>query len=54
MAKVKDIKDRIRSVGNTKKITRTMELVATAKAKVAADRIERAIPLLRVPERNRE
>lgn len=44
MAKVKDIKDRIRSVGNTKKITRTMELVATAKAKVAADRIERAIP----------
>lgn len=44
MAKVKDIKDRIRSVGNTMKITRTMELVATAKAKVAADRIERAIP----------
>jgi F-type H+-transporting ATPase subunit gamma len=44
MAKVQDIKHRIRSVGNTKKITRTMELVATAKAKVAGDKIERAIP----------
>jgi F-type H+-transporting ATPase subunit gamma len=44
MAKVQDIKARIRSVGNTKKITRTMELVATAKAQVAGGRIERAIP----------
>lgn len=44
MAKSRDIKNRIRSVNNTKKITRTMELVATAKAKVAADRIDRANP----------
>lgn len=44
MAKSRDLKNRIRSVGNTMKITRTMELVATAKAKGAADRIERAIP----------
>jgi F-type H+-transporting ATPase subunit gamma len=44
MARVRDIKNRIRSVSNTKKITRTMELVATAKAKSAVDRIEGAIP----------
>lgn len=44
MAKSRDIKNRIKSVSNTKKITRTMELVATAKAKGAVNRIERAIP----------
>lgn len=44
MAKARDIKGRIKSVGNTKKITRTMELVATAKAKQAGDRIQKALP----------
>lgn len=44
MANSRDLKNRIKSVKNTQKITRTMELVATAKAKVATNRIERAIP----------
>jgi F-type H+-transporting ATPase subunit gamma len=44
MAKLRDIKRRIKSVKNTAKITHTMELVATAKAKVAQGRIQRAIP----------
>jgi len=44
MAKVRDIKDRLKSVTNTTKITKTMELVATAKSKVALRRIENAIP----------
>lgn len=44
MAKARDIKNRIKSVSNTKKITRTMELVATAKAKQAGDRIQKALP----------
>ena len=44
MGNVREIKGRIKSVKNTTKITRTMELVATAKAKGAVNRIERAIP----------
>src|SRR3954466_15540105 len=44
MAKLRDIKRRIKSVKNTAKITHTMELVATAKAKVSQNRIQRAIP----------
>lgn len=44
MAKLRDIKRRIKSVKNTAKITHTMELVATAKAKVAQGRIQKAIP----------
>ncbi|MCW8138306.1 MAG: ATP synthase F1 subunit gamma [Planctomycetota bacterium] len=44
MAKLRDIKRRIKSVKNTAKITRTMELIATAKAKTAQDRIQRALP----------
>lgn len=44
MAKLRDIKRRIKSVKNTAKITHTMELVATAKAKVSQGRIQRAIP----------
>lgn len=38
------IKKRIKSVGSTRKITRTMELVSTAKAKRAQDRIKAAQP----------
>ncbi len=38
------IKKRIKSVGSTRKITRTMELVSTAKAKRAQDRIRAAQP----------
>src|SRR5437016_6154734 len=44
MAKQRDIKRRIKSVKNTAKITHTMELVATAKAKLCTNRIQRAIP----------
>lgn len=44
MAKLRDIKRRIKSVRNTAKITRTMELIATAKAKTAQDRIQKALP----------
>lgn len=44
MAKLRDIKRRIKSVKNTAKITHTMELVATAKAKVTQGRIQKAIP----------
>src|SRR5438552_17062107 len=44
MAKQSDIKRRIKSVKNTAKITHTMELVATAKAKLCQNRIQRAIP----------
>lgn len=39
MATSKEIRSRIASVQNTKKITRTMELVSTAKAKKAVDRV---------------
>lgn len=38
------IKKRIKSVGSTRKITRTMELVSTAKAKRAQNRIKAAQP----------
>jgi F-type H+-transporting ATPase subunit gamma len=44
MAKLRDIKRRIKSVKNTSKITRTMELIATAKAKTSQDRIQKAQP----------
>jgi len=40
VANVQDIKRRIRSVRNTRKITRAMELVAAAKLKRAQSRIE--------------
>src|SRR5437667_7321770 len=40
MASAQDIKRRIRSVRNTRKITRAMELVAAAKLKKAQSRIE--------------
>lgn len=44
MASVQDIKRRIRSVRNTRKITRAMELVAAAKLKRAQARIEAMRP----------
>ncbi|RJQ55061.1 MAG: ATP synthase F1 subunit gamma [Actinobacteria bacterium] len=44
MAKGRDIKRRIRSVANTQQITRTMEMVATAKIRKAQERIEAARP----------
>jgi len=39
MAQIREIKKRIRSIESTKKITRTMELVATSKMKKAQDRV---------------
>lgn len=44
MASSKALKGRIRSVTNTRKITRTMELVATSKLKRAQDRVIAARP----------
>ena len=44
MASARDIKKRIVSVKSTKKITRTMELVSTAKSKKAVDRVQAAMP----------
>jgi F-type H+-transporting ATPase subunit gamma len=44
MASAKDLKKKIRSIANTKKITRTMELVATAKSKRAQDRVHATTP----------
>src|SRR5213083_3396981 len=44
MASVQDIKRRIRSVRNTRKITRAMELVAAAKLRKAQARIEAMRP----------
>ena len=44
MANLRDIKKRIGSVQSTRQITRTMEMVATAKIKKAQERIESARP----------
>jgi F-type H+-transporting ATPase subunit gamma len=44
MAKGRQLKGRIRSVQNTRKITKTMELVATSKLKRAQDRVLAARP----------
>jgi F-type H+-transporting ATPase subunit gamma len=44
MAKGRQLKGRIRSVQNTRKITKTMELVATSKLKRAQDRVAAARP----------
>jgi F-type H+-transporting ATPase subunit gamma len=44
MAKGRELKGRIRSVQNTRKITKTMELVATSKLKRAQDRVVGARP----------
>jgi F-type H+-transporting ATPase subunit gamma len=44
MANLRDIKQRIVSVHSTRQITRTMEMVATAKIKKAQERIESARP----------
>src|SRR5438045_9326208 len=43
-AKGREIKGRIKSVENTRKITRTMEMVATSKMKRAQDRVAAARP----------
>lgn len=44
MANQRDIKNRIKSVGNTKKITSTMEMVATSKMKKVQDRLAQSKP----------
>jgi len=44
MAGSKEIKKRIVSVKNTRKITRTMEMVATAKTKKMTDRVSASRP----------
>lgn len=44
MSNARDVKRRIKSVENTRQITRTMELVATSKLKKATDRVHAAKP----------
>ncbi len=44
MAKAREVKRRIKSVENTRQITRTMEMVATSKLKRANDRVKAARP----------
>lgn len=44
MAKGRELKSRIKTVENTRKITRTMEMVATSKMKRAQDRVAAARP----------
>jgi len=44
VANQRDIKRRIKSVGNTKKITSTMEMVATSKMKKVQDRLGQSKP----------
>jgi len=44
MSKARELKGRIRSVQNTRKITRTMEMVSTSKLKRAQDRLGAARP----------
>jgi F-type H+-transporting ATPase subunit gamma len=44
LAKPRELRRRIRSVENTRKITRTMEMVATSKLKRAQDRVVAARP----------
>ena len=44
MGNLRDIKRRMKSVKNTTKITRTMELIATAKSQVCVKRIKEALP----------
>src|SRR5256885_8375800 len=44
MAKPRELRRRIKSVQNTRKITKTMELVATSKLKRAQDRVVAARP----------
>ena len=44
MAKGRELKSRIKSVENTRKITRTLEMVATSKMKRAQDRVVAARP----------
>ncbi|MEJ7810275.1 MAG: ATP synthase F1 subunit gamma [Gemmatimonadaceae bacterium] len=47
MAKGRELKQRIKSVEGTRKITRTMEMVATSKLKRAQDRVQAARPYAR-------
>ena len=44
MSQAREVKRRIRSVQNTGKITRTMEMVATSKLKRASDRVRASAP----------
>jgi len=48
MAKGRELKGRIKSVENTRKITRTMEMVATSKMKRAQERVAAARPFAAV------
>ena len=44
MAQARELKNRIRSIGKTRQITKTMEMVSTSKLKRATDRVHAARP----------
>jgi F-type H+-transporting ATPase subunit gamma len=44
MSKTRELKRRIRSIGKTRQITKTMEMVSTSKLKRASDRVHAARP----------
>src|SRR5690606_28469435 len=44
MSKTRELKRRIKSIGKTRQITRTMEMVSTSKLKRASDRVAAARP----------
>lgn len=44
LATARELRNKIRSISNTKKITRTMEMIATAKARVCQKRIDAVKP----------
>jgi F-type H+-transporting ATPase subunit gamma len=44
MASLKEYKKKLKSISNTRKITRTMEMVSAAKAKKTIDRVEASTP----------
>ena len=54
MAKARAVLKRLKAVRNIRKITRTMELIATARFKKAMDRATEAAALLRADERVEE
>jgi len=47
MAKTRELRRRIRSIGKTRQITKTMEMVSTSKLKRASDRVAAARPYAR-------
>lgn len=50
MANLRELRDRIRSVNSTKKITKAQELIATSRITKAQARVEASLPYARACE----